>query len=333
MKSVSHTFQSNKTNCEIGSSQGAFHRAPTWPIAAALLLSAAMAGCSVAPQEDAASESSAFAIGVPDTVRVTSSPGATSAIVHWAGTAGGYIVQAESGASSGQLSWDTSSTTLTGVPDALHTRFRVCGTVQGAQACSAWQLPNDNTAATWFDITTAELTATQWGFSSVETVRWAQASRAAYSFCTSLGYVGGQLNGWQSPTTVGAVCYGGKEVDTLFANPHLGYTSWGFDDTNTVLWAQASRAATDVCKWVNNSEGQFNGNESGGYFGLVCYTKAAWFDLPKSEIATTTPIANADYVGWAYAARVAHDACKRRGFVGGRLNGYQSDTTLGLDCY
>jgi hypothetical protein len=62
------------------------------------------------------------------------------------------------------------------------------------------------TAAQWFDATAAELAATGWGFTDVNTVSWAQAARAATGFCVGRGFSGGFMNGHQLNGRYGVVC-------------------------------------------------------------------------------------------------------------------------------
>jgi hypothetical protein len=272
-------------------------------------------------------------------IRAVATPGGTSITAHWLSNDARpltFDVEIQNGPASRGLAASARTATLAST-DPMHAAVRVCAVHGADRGCSAWATPSDLTAPTWFDITRAELNATGWGFDSVDTVSWAQASRAAYAFCAGLGYTGGQLNGWQSTTTYGAVCYGGGATlqNTTSELPSSGVTHWGFTDVNAVGWAQASRAADEICHASGAMSGQLDGNQSGAVVGLVCYGGTArWFDLPKSELQRAeTPMSDANNVAWGYAARVAHEACKRRGFVGGRLNGWQSDTTFGLVCY
>jgi hypothetical protein len=190
----------------------------------------------------------------------------------------------------------------------------------------------------WFDATNADLSATGWPVGDVEATSWSQAGRAASGYCASLNYLGGALNGWQSASTKGSVCYGAgaQWFDTTQAQRNT--SAWSFSDVNTVGWAQASRVASDLCVQRGFLGGQFTGHQTGtGLMGLVCYAlRAQWFDVPKADLsAMSMPIGDVNAVGWAYAARAADRWCVApgRGFVGGRFNGWQSGTALGVVCY
>jgi hypothetical protein len=125
----------------------------------------------------------------------------------------------------------------------------------------------------WFDITQSELNATGWGFGDVNTVAWAQASRAAFGYCTQRGYVGGQLNGFQGAAGVKGVICIGSDVAQWFdvTRQDIWNTGWRFDDTNLTAWAQAARAANSLCNDRGFVSGRFNGHQYNGRFGLVCY--------------------------------------------------------------
>jgi hypothetical protein len=205
----------------------------------------------------------------------------------------------------------------------------------GSRTCTCVQDPR---ASSWFDATNTELTNTGWPVPDVGTTSWAQAHRAAYGYCRSKLYKGGQLNGWQSQTAKGTICYGsGVYFDVTQAQRNS--SAWTFSDVNVVPWAQAARAAHDLCLGLFGFQtgGQFIGHQNAGVMGLVCNNlRSQWFDIPKSDLPPLGfTINDTNAVDWAYAARAANEWCKQptRGYVGGRLNGYFSSTKLGAVCY
>src|SRR5262249_46948962 len=97
---------------------------------------------------------------------------------------------------------------------------------------------------TWFDFFKSELALST---SDATYVPWAEAARAADRLCMARGFgLGGKLNGWQSPTNAGAVCYGPRDNSNRWMDivePQLSQTGNGFTNVNTVSWAQGARAA------------------------------------------------------------------------------------------
>ena len=247
---------------------------------------------------------------------------------------------------------------VSAVGSSLSDKVRICGhTATNDFGCSDWTAPADATKGFWFDVLIQDADNTGWGspangpsiHNGIGTVGWAQANRIAYSFCGSLGFTGGHLNGWQSSNTIGTVCYsdGSTYASTLGAN--IGASPWGFTDVNTVDWAQAARAADLLCfsgggPCPAGSHGILNGNQSGPSpdveMGLVCYgASTEWFDVPATDIPPlnlgdlgTAPQDVPDVVPWDTAARISDVWCSQHGFLSGRFNGYNSATTLGAVC-
>ncbi|HWL84622.1 MAG TPA: hypothetical protein VNO21_02400 [Polyangiaceae bacterium] len=277
-----------------------------------------------------------------------------------------WVIQSKSGKTSGNLVVDSSqpNSFAGGVQTgSLADPVQVCAVVGNETECSDWVTPRDATKATWFDITSEDGQNTGWwtwngtSFNNgIPTVPWAQASRLAHSFCVSLGFASGQPNGWQSPNTVGAVCYGDGAVQQLTnaaRDTSSSLTTSHFQDTNLVPWATAFRAASDICWNENNGQhlrGFFDGEQDSAGMELECFSAsggAIGFDVTPQDVNYTTsslPLPNPggiidtgnnnpNVVGWDLAARIAHDYCQAKGHVGGRFNGYLSSTVLGIVCY
>lgn len=128
--------------------------------------------------------------------------------------------------------------------------------------------------AIWRDVTAAEIAATQWSFTDVNRVTWAQANRAAERLCASAnqGFAGGHLNGQQADGRYGLFCYrdGAKWFDATDAE--LAATGWGFPTPrlDDVAWAQAMRAATGFCQGKGFDGGFMNGHQAPNKYGVVC---------------------------------------------------------------
>jgi hypothetical protein len=127
---------------------------------------------------------------------------------------------------------------------------------------------------TWRDVTTAEITATQWGFTDINQVNWAQANRAAERLCATAnqGFVGGHFNGHMKDGRFGLFCYkdGAQWFDANDAD--IAATGFGFPTPklDNVLWAQAARAATGFCRGKGFGGGFMNGHQVPGKYGVVC---------------------------------------------------------------
>lgn len=128
----------------------------------------------------------------------------------------------------------------------------------------------------WFDVTAAQITATGWGFSDVNQVNWAQASRAAERICANLHdgapYAGGQFNGHQLNGNYGLFCYRGGANWFDASDADIAATGFGFNTANgdTTPWAQAARAATNFCRTKGFAGGFMNGQHVPNKSGVVC---------------------------------------------------------------
>lgn len=128
--------------------------------------------------------------------------------------------------------------------------------------------------AVWRDASAQEISATEWAFSDVNQVSWAQANRAAERLCASAnqGFSGGHFNGQQLDGKYGLVCYGGASQWFDASDAELAATSWGFatPKLDDVQWSQAMRAATGFCQGKGFIGGFMNGHQAPNKYGVVC---------------------------------------------------------------
>ena len=122
-----------------------------------------------------------------------------------------------------------------------------------------------------------DVTAAEAGFSDIETVSWAQAARSAQALCSSSTYVdatygartyvGGAYTGHQLPMggPRGLACLRLDSGSFYNSTWQEHYNSGeGFADVNTVHWAQAGRAAANMCGAKGFGAGGFlNGTQFG----------------------------------------------------------------------
>ena len=136
------------------------------------------------------------------------------------------------------------------------------------------------TTASFFNINPDELNKSGWGFTNIDTANWAQVSRAATNICNNRGFVGGFFTGLglpvpHSPGMIhGLVCLN-SDVGQWFDAPESEIDAAGYTiiDIDTVPWAYAARAATDVCLNRHFSGGFFTGHQLNGNHGVVCLSQ------------------------------------------------------------
>jgi len=136
------------------------------------------------------------------------------------------------------------------------------------------------TTASFFNIAPDELNKSGWGFTNIDTTNWAQVSRAATNICNNRGFVGGFFTGLQLPVLRGLgmlhglVCLN-SDVAQWFDAPQseLDGSLYPFQDINTVPWAYAARAATNICLNRHFAGGFFTGHQLGGNHGVVCLSQ------------------------------------------------------------
>jgi hypothetical protein len=170
--------------------------------------------------------------------------------------------------------------------------------------------------------------------------RWAIAARAAHEMCFNRGFVGGHMTGNQLSGKYGVACAGQGAVWRDASSIEIAASGWSFTDVDTAQWAQAGRAATQLCAQKGFVGGHFNGNQKAGLglvppaFGLVCYgPPAAFFDATTEEInATGWPVGDLNSAGWAQAGRAAASFCNAKGFPAGFMTGHQLPGKYGVVC-
>lgn len=167
--------------------------------------------------------------------------------------------------------------------------------------------------------------------------RWAEASRIAVRQCTKRNMQAGHFNGHMSHDIYILCSERGVTWRDVTA-AEIAATQWGFEAVDAVSWAQANRAAEQLCARANQgfAGGHFNGHQANGMYGLYCYGEGAqWFDATDAELAATgfgfaTP--RLDDVKWDQAMRAATNFCVGKGFDGGFMNGHQMPNRYGVVC-
>jgi Trypsin len=173
---------------------------------------------------------------------------------------------------------------------------------------------------------------------------WASSERAANELCFNRGYTTGHFDGHEQVDRgrFGLVCSTAGVAFRDVTVTEVNSTSWSFSDINAVPWAQAMRAASDLCARANQGfvGGHFTGNVGPGVFGLVCYMQgqdgagAQWMDAPDAQINAGPWPSGSDLnaVPWAQAARAAHAFCNGKGFISGFMTGHQTADRKGVVC-
>jgi hypothetical protein len=169
---------------------------------------------------------------------------------------------------------------------------------------------------------------------------WQITARAANDMCFNRGFVGGHMTGHQLPGRYGVVCAGPGAIWRDAITADVVGTSSRFTELETTPWAQARRAANDICVKDGFVGGHFNGFEGPGFqglpgkYGLICYGAPAIFvDATTREIeATGFPLGDLNQVPWAQAARAATNFCNMKGFPAGFMTGHQVPGKYGVVC-
>ena len=116
-------------------------------------------------------------------------------------------------------------------------------------------------------------------------------------------------------------------------------TLWGLTDVNQVHWAQAARAAAEMCYNRGFAAGHFDGHQdlATDGFGIQCSGQGVfWTDVTANQIAATGwGFTNINTVSWTRANRAAERLCAgfNQGFAGGHFNGHMVNGQYGLFCY
>jgi hypothetical protein len=124
------------------------------------------------------------------------------------------------------------------------------------------------TTAAFFDLETPP-DVIPW---DINTTAWAMVARMATTFCGDRQFAGGFFTGHQLNGRHGVVCLGSDAAVSGFdATPHeIAVSGFPFDNINTVAWAPAARAATNVCLARGFAGGFFTGHQTRTGVGLVC---------------------------------------------------------------
>lgn len=146
----------------------------------------------------------------------------------------------------------------------------------------------------WRDVSVQEIAATNWAFSEVDQVNWAQAARAAERLCAAAngGFAGGQFNGHQANGKYGLYCYGTGSRWFDASDAELAATGFGFATPrlDDVPWAQAMRAAYGFCQGKGFAAGFMNGHQAPNKYGVVCQGSNGAKPLGRIQVpGATTP--------------------------------------------
>ena len=178
---------------------------------------------------------------------------------------------------------------------------------------------------------------------------WDYARRAAQMYCRNRGYEFGFLDGnYQDNVRYQARCVSAVTGYWYDAGPaDMGRINDRFATIYNVNWAQAARAANDICakRDTFNVGGLFTGWEAktapaGGFAdqrtGVWCFNKsnATWFDSTSGELAAQgTPMGDLNATNWSVAGRAATEYCRRKHYpAGGFFNGHQVGDKRGVVC-
>ena len=178
---------------------------------------------------------------------------------------------------------------------------------------------------------------------------WDYARRAAQMFCRNRGFEFGFLDGnYQEGVRYQARCVNAATGYWFDAGPaDMARINDRFATIYNVNWAQAARAANDMCakRDASNVGGLFTGWEAktapaGGFAdqrdGVWCFNKsnATWFDSTSAELnAQGTPIGDLNATNWTVAGRAATEYCRKKFYpAGGFFNGHQVGDKRGVVC-
>ena len=207
----------------------------------------------------------------------------------------------------GRTQWSFRDVDTVGWAQAARAAAELCGTQGvGAGHFNGHQDVNKGTFGVqcsdadvvWRDASAQEISSTEWAFSDVNQVSWAQANRAAERLCATAnqGFAGGHFNGHQVADKYGLFCYRGAAKWFDATDAELAATGWGFatPKLDDVLWAQAMRAATGFCQSKGFEGGFMNGHQAPNRYGVVCQSpvKMAQSDPAQSEPSLPEPSAD-----------------------------------------
>lgn len=140
------------------------------------------------------------------------------------------------------------------------------------------------------DVSAQEIAATNWAFTEVNQVNWAQAARAAERLCAAAngGFAGGQFTGHQVNGKYGLFCYGNGSRWFDASDAELAATGFGFATPrlDDVQWAQAMRAAYGFCQGKGFAAGFMNGHQAPNKYGVVCQGSNGAKPLGRKHVPT-----------------------------------------------
>ena len=126
-------------------------------------------------------------------------------------------------------------------------------------------------SARFVDVTDEEIESTPWRFADINAAGWSQVARTATEIAARRGdLAGGYFTGHQVPGRRGLIGLG-PDIAQAFdvTDAEVAATPWAFADINTVGWAQAARAATDICRARGFAGGFFTGRQAAGVRGIL----------------------------------------------------------------
>ena len=186
---------------------------------------------------------------------------------------------------------------------------------------------------------------TELGLSSagIRNATWSQASATANTMCFNRGFMTGHFDGEEldAQKSAGVLCSGVHVSWRDVSASEIAATTFAFTNVSDVHWAQAHRAAHELCVRAGLAGGRFNGYQVGDKRGLVCYSHlvARWFDATTAQLdALDRPIGDLNTTHWADAAAAAKQFCRSRGpdiyktYQGGFFNGHQAGNKRGVIC-
>jgi hypothetical protein len=134
------------------------------------------------------------------------------------------------------------------------------GVLSGHQVYPRYGTVCLSSRASWRDATQAEIDATPWRFTGVESTHWAAAGRAAETLCRNAGFVSGYFNGHERNGRYGLICV----RDGVREDAFLGV------DVNVTSWSEAARRTTNHCVGRGYPGGFPVGHQLNGAQGVVC---------------------------------------------------------------
>lgn len=165
------------------------------------------------------------------------------------------------------------------------------------------------------------------------TQNWARAQRKAQWMCKLRGFIGGIFlpgGGKLGPYKFACIGRdGGKFLEA--SQTDIDATLWGFNDINTVPWAQANRAAIKACK--NKIPGSVGGFFTGQRMGIICMNgKSGEFVVSDPVFWSSSGKLDLNTIDWFGPHGDATKICKSYGYEGGFPDGHLYSNGRGMTC-